>query len=301
MAFTSEQIRNAQRVLAVGRRNKAPWKVQLAALETILVESGARNLNYGDRDSLGLFQQRTSQGWGTRAQVTNPEHAAQSFYTRAIAQQGNYRRAGGLAQAVQRSAFPSRYNEQKPNARALFRAAKGVVGPSAIAATGAGGVEPAAPDDTGISRLIQQSNQRLGITNRALDTRLAAPTRAPQQTQKPSVVSRETPTKGAPGVKSIVDIGHLAQTFGLHVGENPEFGGVHPVHADNSWHYKNRAIDVSGDPKKMAAFAAYVARNYGGSLKELFWRGKGARNIKNGKPVGTNFVSGHTDHVHVAF
>ena len=47
-----------------------------------LQESGLHNLSYGDRDSLGLFQQRPSQGWGTPAQIMSPRHAAAAFYRR---------------------------------------------------------------------------------------------------------------------------------------------------------------------------------------------------------------------------
>lgn len=99
---------------------------------------------------------------------------------------------------------------------------------------------------------------------------------------------------------SIKSIGELAQSEGLHVGENPHFGGVNPVHVKTSWHYKGRAIDVSGSPAKMRRFAREVYRTYGSQLKELFWNGSGAVNVKNGKRVGKGFVEGHTDHVHVA-
>jgi hypothetical protein len=64
----------------------------------------------------------------------------------------------------------------------------------------------------------------------------------------------------AAGPKTVVELGRVAQGMGLHVGENPHFGGVNPVHVQDSYHYKNEAIDVSGDTKKMAAFARYVKR-----------------------------------------
>lgn len=63
----------------------------------------------------------------------------------------------------------------------------------------------------------------------------------------------------AAGPKTVVELGKLAQQMGLHVGENPHFGGVDPVHVPGSYHYKGEAIDVSGSPKKMAAFAQAVA------------------------------------------
>jgi hypothetical protein len=71
----------------------------------------------------------------------------------------------------------------------------------------------------------------------------------------------------ASGPKTVVELGKLAQSMGLHVGENPHFGGVHPVHVNGSFHYKGEAIDVSGDPARMAHFAATVAHKYGLKVK----------------------------------
>lgn len=67
----------------------------------------------------------------------------------------------------------------------------------------------------------------------------------------------------AAGPKTVVQLGRLAQQMGLHVGENPHFGGVSPVHVPGSYHYKGEAIDVSGDPRKMNAYAQRVERLYG--------------------------------------
>jgi hypothetical protein len=64
----------------------------------------------------------------------------------------------------------------------------------------------------------------------------------------------------AAGPQTVVALGKLAQGMGLHVGENPHFGGVDPVHAPNSYHYKGEAIDVSGDAQKMGRFAQAVQR-----------------------------------------
>lgn len=76
----AEQIPNAKDIVAAGRVMKVPARGQVVALATSLQESGLRNLDYGDRDSLGLFQQRPSKGWGTTAQVRDPVHAATKFY-----------------------------------------------------------------------------------------------------------------------------------------------------------------------------------------------------------------------------
>ena len=114
----------ARVVYQVGVNHGASNKVMLAAFETCLVESGCRNLPGGDRDSAGAFQQRPSMNWGTYAQVTNVRYAARQFFTRAIAREGCCRTAGQLAQAVQISAYPDRYDEAEGRARALLAAAK---------------------------------------------------------------------------------------------------------------------------------------------------------------------------------
>lgn len=87
------------------------------ALMTAMQESSLRNLNYGDRDSLGLFQQRPSQGWGTRAQVTDPSYASRKFYE-ALLRDGsrNSRSLTQAAQRVQRSAFPNAYAKHERGA-----------------------------------------------------------------------------------------------------------------------------------------------------------------------------------------
>ena len=73
-------------------------------------ESTLRNINYGDRDSPGLFQQRSSQGWGTPAQVLDPAYSTTIFLDRLL-QLPNWERlpVTVAAQTVQRSAFPDAY------------------------------------------------------------------------------------------------------------------------------------------------------------------------------------------------
>lgn len=69
---SAEQRANAAAIVATGRQMGVPERGLWVALATALQESGLRNLDYGDRDSLGLFQQRPSQGWGSPAQVRDP-------------------------------------------------------------------------------------------------------------------------------------------------------------------------------------------------------------------------------------
>src|SRR5579863_2836609 len=77
-----DQGQNAAIIAAVGRKMGLPDHAATVALATALQESQLRNLPYGDLDSVGLFQQRPSQGWGTRQQLLDPVYAATAFYTR---------------------------------------------------------------------------------------------------------------------------------------------------------------------------------------------------------------------------
>lgn len=119
--LNSEQLRNAQTIISVGRSMGASERDIMIGLMTAMQESSLRNLNYGDRDSLGLFQQRPSQGWGTPAQVRNPVYAARKFFTELMRIQNRDRMAlTQAAQAVQRSAFPNAYAKWENLARAIM-------------------------------------------------------------------------------------------------------------------------------------------------------------------------------------
>jgi hypothetical protein len=99
--------------------------VRLSAFEAAIVESGVHNLPYGDADSLGVFQQRWTQGWGSPAQIMNPTYAAQQYISRAIGAERSGESAGQLAQSVQRSKYPDRYDAVRGQAAALMDQACG--------------------------------------------------------------------------------------------------------------------------------------------------------------------------------
>ncbi|WNV83158.1 C40 family peptidase [Umezawaea sp. Da 62-37] len=118
--FTGEQLTNAQTIVTTAVRRSLPKRAAVLALATAMVESGLVNVNYGDRDSLGLFQQRPSQGWGTPAQVLDPVYAANKFFDVLLALPGWPSMPPGTAeQAVQRSGYPDRYAPREPTAAAL--------------------------------------------------------------------------------------------------------------------------------------------------------------------------------------
>lgn len=107
MTLTTEQLANAATIARVGRDRGLPERAVVIALATAQQESRLRNLDYGDRDSLGLFQQRPSAGWGTDEQVQDPVYAANAFYDRLVEVPGwEVGDLAAVSDAVQRSAFP---------------------------------------------------------------------------------------------------------------------------------------------------------------------------------------------------
>lgn len=123
-------------------------KVLLALFEAAIVESGFRNLNYGDRDSMGYLQQRPSQGW---ANPTDVPTATASFVSRANSIQNNYATAGQLAQAIQRSAFPLRYDAAYAQASGLLAQARG----------NSGGLAGAIPTGFGVGSSLTSINKAI--------------------------------------------------------------------------------------------------------------------------------------------
>ncbi|WP_306215406.1 C40 family peptidase [Actinoplanes sp. RD1] len=109
--LSTAQMGNARTIYAVAMSRKLPVRAAVIALGTALQESTLRNLDTAvDHDSLGLFQQRPSQGWGTPSQILDPVYASNSFYNRLVRVPGWQTRAlTDAAQAVQRSAYPNAY------------------------------------------------------------------------------------------------------------------------------------------------------------------------------------------------
>ncbi len=117
----AEQTANAVRIIAIGRALGVPDRGIAIALGTAMQESWLRNLPHGDRDSLGLFQQRPRAGWGSPAQVRDAERAIRVFFggphdpngtrTRGLLDIPGWQRMSfaQAAQAVQNSAYPARY------------------------------------------------------------------------------------------------------------------------------------------------------------------------------------------------
>lgn len=122
--LSAEQMNNARMIADIGRRRGLNDNAIQIAIMTSLAESEMKNINFGDRDSLGLFQQRPSQGWGTAQQVTNPTYSINKFYE--ALQRTNWQNTTPwmAAQNVQRSFDPtgSNYRARYAVAQQAFRA-----------------------------------------------------------------------------------------------------------------------------------------------------------------------------------
>jgi hypothetical protein len=120
------QADNAALIAAVAGSRDLPARAVTIALATALQESKLTNIDYGDRDSLGIFQQRPSQGWGTEAELLDPVYATNAFYD-ALQKVPDYEDLAitVAAQAVQRSAHPEAYARHESRARAFASALAG--------------------------------------------------------------------------------------------------------------------------------------------------------------------------------
>ena len=143
--LSTEQAENAATISAIAVARGMPARAASIALATAIQESKLSNLDHGDRDSVGLFQQRPSQGWGTARQIQNPYYATNRFYDELQKVDGyESMRITVAAQRVQRSGFPEAYDGHAADARALASALTGY-SPAAFSCVvhDAGGGSPA--------------------------------------------------------------------------------------------------------------------------------------------------------------
>ncbi|MFD6735647.1 C40 family peptidase [Micromonospora aurantiaca] len=151
-SWSSDQVGNAAAIVAVGAEMQVPrygWEIAVA---TAMQESTLRNLGHlgadNDHDSLGLFQQRPSQGWGTPEQILDPRYASRKFYERLLDVNGwQTMPLTRAAQAVQRSAFPDAYARWQSEAEQLVAAISDGLG---IVCTSDGGDGMPPVDDEGL-------------------------------------------------------------------------------------------------------------------------------------------------------
>ncbi|MFJ1939102.1 hypothetical protein ACIOGZ_41430 [Kitasatospora sp. NPDC088160] len=144
-SWSERQVRNASTITNVARTRGLSPRAAVIAVATAMQESTLENLDHGDRDSIGLFQQRPSQGWGTTAQITDPVYASNKFYDSLI-KTNNWqtRPLTQVAQAVQGSGFPDAYAKWEQSAGGLVSTTWGTAAVTSVFA----GCQPSSSTDT---------------------------------------------------------------------------------------------------------------------------------------------------------
>ena len=126
VSFRPDQMHHASTIVLLGVKRGLPARAGTIAIATAIQESKLRNLSYGDRDSVGLFQQRPSQGWGTEAQLQDPVYATNAFYDALVKVDGWQDMViTEIAQEVQRSGYPEAYADHEQEGRTIASALSG--------------------------------------------------------------------------------------------------------------------------------------------------------------------------------
>ena len=127
VSFSPEQVANAALIAAISDKRGLPPRAASIAIATAIQESKLRNLHYGDRDSIGLFQQRPSMKvWGTREQILDPVHSTNAFYDALIKIDGYESMViTEVAQLVQKSGYPDAYADHEQEGRILASTLRG--------------------------------------------------------------------------------------------------------------------------------------------------------------------------------
>ena len=279
MTLRGEQVSNAAVIIAEGKKAHIPSSGWVVAIATALQESGLRNLDHGDRDSQGLFQQRPSTGWGTVQQIRDPHTAAQAFYGVATHTHNpgllditgwQSMSVADAAQAVQISAFPSAYAKWENPARAV----------------------------------VQQLSESQTTTTTPVQCGSGAD-------QQPG----ECPPTGSPAEKGLTrDALLVLRCIKATFPTLTEFGGVHPDPLPD--HPSGRAVDIMIPNYRTAegkAFGWQIARWLQDNQKALgvqyvifdakIWNisrdAEGWRSYSPGYTNSINDSSLHLNHVHV--
>ncbi|MFE7269503.1 heavy metal transporter [Streptomyces sp. NPDC057623] len=248
--FTPEQAVNAATIAAVGTGRGLPERAVTIALATALQESALRNITHGDRDSLGLFQQRPSQGWGTEKQIQDPIYSAGIFYEHLVKVRGYAQLPLTVAaQRVQRSGYPEAYAKHEPDATLLAAA---LTGRSAATLTCEGRPATTArasgPDAVRAALVRDFGQDALQSAGAEVGARKATPTPAP------SVIERDgrtvlLPVTGASGGRGVRERGWqlahwaVANASDLHI-KRVSFAGREWTagNTDSRW----RTVTASG-------------------------------------------------------
>ncbi|MCS6712433.1 hypothetical protein JSY14_10485 [Brachybacterium sp. EF45031] len=163
-SYDPEQTANAALISAIAVDRGLPARAASIALATAFQESKLRNIDYGDRDSLGLFQQRPSQGWGTEQEILDPVYSTNAFYD-ALVKIPDYENGdiNDVAQRVQRSGFPEAYRDHETEGRLFASALTGRSGPNLVCSLAA---PSGAGDPQGLTQRLERDYARLTADGR---------------------------------------------------------------------------------------------------------------------------------------
>ena len=155
--WSPEQVANSATISMVGTDVlRLPTRASQIANATAIQESKLRNLRSGDRDSLGLFQQRPSMGWGTAEQILDPVYASRRFYAALVkVDQWQTRPLTEVAQDVQRSGYPEAYADHETQGRVLATSFEGKF-PESLGCRLDDPTEPGSPADV-VAKLREQT------------------------------------------------------------------------------------------------------------------------------------------------
>jgi cell wall-associated NlpC family hydrolase len=159
--FVNDQLANAGLIVAAGTEAAAPQRAQVIAVATAMQESGLHNLTYGDRDSLGLFQQRAN--WGPVTAREDPKASAHLFYAHLLAIPGwQTMPLTQAAQLVQASALPDAYAKWEAKADLVVGATLGI---TCQPATPPGGTVPGLPTvtDPQVQAVLARAVAQIGV------------------------------------------------------------------------------------------------------------------------------------------
>jgi hypothetical protein len=274
--LAQDQVRNAAIIIAVGQQKHVPPRGWIIAVATALQESSLHNLgdlgSHNDHDSLGLFQQRPSQGWGTPEQIMNPAYAAGKFYDKLLTIPGwASMPLTKAAQAVQVSAFPDAYAKHELLATLIVAA----LAPGAAAAAGdAADVRCAAPGEIAASGWTQPV--RGGHVGSGFRT-------------------NDRPTHQ--GVDIIVDKGTPIVAASAGIVRTAKCN-IDPA----SW-----GCDRDGDPKAVTGCGWYVDIDHAGGIMTRYCHMVEppmvtvGQTVAAGQQIGVSGSSGHSSGPHVHF
>src|SRR6266498_3290298 len=187
--WDAEQVSHVGTIITVGNAKGVPPWGWVVAVATAMQESGLRNLPAGDRDSIGLFQQRPSQGWGTPEQLADPSYQAGKFFDKLLTVDGwQQMPLTDAAQAVQLSAYPSAYEKWTTQATRLVSTVGAALGLSTGGINPCSGISPQGWTQPVHAPIVSGFRTASRPTHQGVD--LAATRGTPIQAASTGVVSR---------------------------------------------------------------------------------------------------------------